>query len=160
MKAIILTLSMIPAFAYAGSFIPMLENFEVSSSQEIEAIPPDFYVKSIRRGTDNGNFASTSDAGIITLQLNEIPVQKQGYLFEIVEGKFEDQLFFDEPVMSTEYVDEGSFSFVWLDGSSRKQEPFDITVRIIAISTSGAKSFPQLLQIKHEGVKSPWWHIW
>ncbi|WP_299009747.1 hypothetical protein [uncultured Shewanella sp.] len=127
----------------------------------VEAMKPDFVVKSIRRGSDDGNFASISDAGILTLQLNRLPSQKQGYIFEIVEGKFEDKLFYETPVTPSEFAEnEGSFSFIWLDGHSDEQEPFKIKIKIVGVSISGDKSDPQYLEVSHAGIKKPWWKLW
>lgn len=118
-------------------------------------------MKTIRRGTDDGNFASTSDAGILTLELENPPAKKQGYKFEIIEGNFEDRLFTGEAVTPSEYVENRKdFSFIWLDGSSYEQEAFNIKVKIIGVSASGAESEPQFLKVKHDGIKKPWWRIW
>ena len=161
MKILTFILSVFSACTLAGSFAPMTEEFFISSAENIDAIKPDFVIKSIERGFDDGNLASTSDAGIITLQLKSIPLVSQGYTFEIISGEFEDQLFPKYPITTTKYADNaGSFTFIWLDGSSNSQEPFSISIKISGVSASGAKSEPQFLTISHAGVKKPWWKLW
>ncbi|WP_281556398.1 hypothetical protein [Thalassomonas sp. RHCl1] len=161
MKKLFILFTLIPCLSFAGSFAPMLKDFKLSSEKSLSAVKPDFIVQSIRRGTDDGNYASTSDAGIVTLKLTSLPEQLQGYTFEIVEGNFEDKLFTDTPVTPTEYVqDKREFTFIWLDGSSEEQEAFKIKVKITGISTSGEQSEPQYLVISHPGVKKSWWKIW
>src|SRR5690606_7593869 len=125
---------LISSSVLAGSFVRLLEDFQVTTKEEVQAVKPDFYVKYIRRGSDDGNFASTSDAGIITFQLGTMPLQEQRYTFEIVEGTFEDQLFHKVPVTPTEHAgNEGSFTFIWFDGRSDEQEAFHIKVKIVGV---------------------------
>ncbi|MDO6613311.1 hypothetical protein Q4601_18000 [Shewanella sp. 1_MG-2023] len=161
MKKRLLLLTLIPCISFAGSFAQMLTGFESNSEEKVDAVKPNFIVQSIRRGTDDGNFASTSDAGLVTLQLTSLPENPQGYTFEIVEGKFEDQLFTGEPVTPAKNVrDKREFTFIWLDGSSQEQEPFNVKVKITGISDSGSESEPQYLVLSHPGVKKSWWKIW
>ena len=76
-------------------------------------------------------------------------------IFKIIEGKFEDQLFYESPVVPSKFMEnEKLFSFLWFDGSNEEQEPINITVQIIAVSRSGNKSEPQLLTITHPGIKN------
>lgn len=141
--------------------MPLLGDFQVTTEEGVQAVKPDFFVKYIRRGSDDGNHASTSDAGIITFQLGTITSREQGYIFEIIEGAFEDQLFREAPVTPTQYAEnKGSFTFIWLDGSSDKQEAFQFKVKIVGVSKSGALSEPQLLEVSHPGIKKPWWKLW
>ncbi|WP_153916572.1 hypothetical protein [Shewanella sp. TC10] len=161
MKKRLLLLTLIPCISFAGSFAQMLTGFEKNSEEKVDAVKPNFIVQSIRRGTDDGNFASTSDAGLVTLQLTRLPEKPQGYTFEIVEGKFEDQLFTGEPVTPAKNVrDKREFTFIWLDGRSQEQEPFNVKVKITGISASGSESEPQYLVLSHPGVKKSWWKIW
>jgi hypothetical protein len=161
LRLAILSLLFVCSLSYSGSFIQLLDTFVIDSKEIVVAEKPTFKVKKIRRGTDDGNSSSTSDAGILTLELKNTPTKKQGYIFEVVEGDFEDRLFTGEAVIPSEYVEnENDFSFIWLDGSSYEQEAFKINVKIIGVSASGAKSEPQFLTVKHEGIKKPWWRIW
>jgi len=160
-RLLITALILVSSSVMAGGFKRMLEDFEITTEENIQALKPDFFVKYIRRGSDDGNFASTSDAGIITFQLATIPSQEQGYTFEIVEGEFEDQLFHEGPVTQTKFSkNKGSFTFIWLDGSSDEQEAFKIKVKIVGVSKSGSRSEPQLIEVSHPGIKKPWWKLW
>jgi len=141
--------------------MPTKMAFEPSSTEEIQPIKPTFVVNHIGRGEDDGNHGSCSDAGMISLKLNEKPPLKQGYIFEIVEGEFEDSLFDGTPVIINDLIENKStYSFIWFDGNSDEQEPINIKVKIIAVSNSGHKSTPQYVVIKHPGIKKPWWKIW
>ncbi|GIU53524.1 hypothetical protein [Shewanella sp. KT0246] len=161
MKNLLFILILFPCLSFAGSFIPLLDDFEPTYEVEIKAVKPNFVVDSIRRGTDDGNYASTSDAGIITFRLTNLPKQVQGYIFEIVEGDFEDRLFIGNPVTPSKYVkDKSEFTFIWLDGSSEEQEAFKVKVKITAVSISGNKSESQYLTVSHAGVQKPWWKFW
>lgn len=144
----------------AGSFVPLLDEFEVNGSVKTVPTAPKFSVREIHRGTD-GNFGSTSDAGVLVL-VNELgPTPNQGYYFSIVKGHFEDALFTKKPVTPTEFADNAAtFTFIWLDGASKEQEAFNITVKIVAVSKSGKLSEPQLIEITHQGVQKPWWKFW
>ena len=146
---------------FACSFMQMLQPFEVVDGSGAAPDNPSFSVKKVHRGKDDGNFASCSDAGIITLKLDPEQNAGMGYIFEIVEGEFEDQLFTGEPITATEhYAKDGLYKFLWLDGSSDEQEPINIVVKIQAVSKTGEKSSPQLLNVSHPGVKKPWWKVW
>ncbi|WP_394495886.1 hypothetical protein [Shewanella sp. ENK2] len=161
MRFAILSLLFVSSLSYSGSFIPLLDTFVVDSKEIIAAEKPTFVVKTIQRGTDDGNSYSTSDAGILTLKLQNMPAKKQGYKFEVSEGYFEDSLFTGEVVTPSEYVEnKKDFSFIWFDGNSYEQEAFNIKVKIIGVSASGAESEPQFLTVKHDGIKKPWWRIW
>lgn len=143
------------------SFAQMLEGFNVVEGSGAPPLQPDFIVHEIHRGTDDGSYSSCSDAGILTLKLSSPQPENTGYIFEIVEGDFEDHLFQGGPVQATAYyAKDGFYKFVWLDGSSVEQEPINIIVKIQAISKTGKKSESQHLKIQHIGVKKPWWNLW
>ena len=160
-RILFLVLSLLAFKSGACSFAPAFDEFVISQSTVVVASQPNFSVASIHRGTDDGNHGSCSDAGFIELKLKTTPTNEQGYIFKIVEGKFEDQLFNESPVVPSKFMDDNKlYSFLWLDGSNEEQEPINITVEIIAVSQSGDKSKPQLLKITHPGVKKPWWKVW
>jgi len=112
---------------------------------------PIFEVKYIKRGYDDGNGGSCSDAGMITLAPKENP-NKFGvtvaYTFKLVEGEFDDSIFPREPVFSRNGK---NFTFIWFDGSKVHQEPINIKIEIRAISPSGVESEPSYLRITHPG---------
>jgi len=127
---------------------------------------PNFIIKKISRGQrvrDNSSCFWLATLGTISLEEVSAPKTPQGYLIEIVKGKFEDKtIFSNQPVFLKYPYPKGSniYNFEWSDGDSNIQEPFNITVKITGVSRSGEKSKPQYLQIKHQGVKVPWWNIW
>ncbi|MCV6620423.1 MAG: hypothetical protein OIF51_01565 [Cellvibrionaceae bacterium] len=158
---VLLLLSLSSSYSLACSFAQMLQDFEVKEGIGKPPQKPGFIVHKIHRGTDDGEFSSCSDAGIITLKLSAPQTESVGYIFEIVEGEFEDQLFLGNPVEATSrFKKDGLYKFIWLDGSSVEQEPINITVKIEAVTTTGQRSEPQLLNVLHPGVKKPWWKIW
>ena len=139
----------------------MTEEFEVVPGDGVPPVVPNFKVEKIVRGTDDGNLASCSDAGILTLKNLDIPGESTGYIFSIVEGQFEDQLFHEKPIQATDYfLKDSLYNFIWLDGSSDVQEPIDVTIEIVAISKTGQRSSPQKLKVMHPGVSKPWWKFW
>ena len=93
-RIIVLVLSFIAFKAGACSFAPALEEFIITERSPVAATKPNFSVDSIKRGTNDGNRNSCSDAGFINLKLDSASSNDQGYIFKIVEGKFEDQLFY------------------------------------------------------------------
>lgn len=145
----------------ACSFMPTKEVFKTSAVEKVEPNIPSFELSHIGRGEDDGNHGSCSDAGVISLTLKKIPLNEQGYIFEIVEGSFEDTLFDSAPVIINDLIeDKSTYSFIWFDGNSDEQEPINIKVKITAVSKSGHQSAPQYVDIKHPGIKKPWWKIW
>ena len=160
-KTFILVLNLIAFNSFACSFAPSFDDFVITEGPLVKATIPTFSVDSIHRGTNDGNRSSCSDAGFIKLKLDTVPLHEQGYIFKIVKGKFEDQLFDDSPVVPSKFKESKKlYSFLWFDGNNDVQEPINITVQIIAVSRSGNKSEPQLLNITHPGVTKAWWKVW
>jgi len=160
-KLLVFLLLLISINTLACSFMPTKMTFKISSIEKVEPITPTFEVNHIGRGENDGNHGSCSDAGVISLKIKEISSIEQGYIFEIIEGTFEDTLFDTEPVIINDLIeDKSTYSFIWFGGSSQEQEAINIKVKIIAVSRSGHKSDPQFIEIKHPGVKKPWWKLW
>ncbi|WP_441002449.1 hypothetical protein [Pseudocolwellia agarivorans] len=160
-KLLILCLNLIVFNSFACSFAPVFDEFITTDVALIKASSPRFSLESIHRGTDDGNHGSCSDLGIIKLKIDTIPVHEQGYIFKIVKGRFEDQLFLDSPVVLSKFIQNKQlYSFMWFDGSNEVQEPINITIQITAVSLSGDKSEPQVLNISHPGTSKPWWKVW
>jgi len=144
--------------SYACSPVQTRTPFVITGEKSPNPVTPTFKVTSILRG-QRGSFGSCADTGQLILSLKETPKYEQGYLFEIVDGKFEEKEIFQGMVKAFRN-DITDFYFAWFDGNSNKQEPINIKVKITAVSLSGVKSKPQFLQIVHKGVKVPWWNIW
>jgi len=153
-KIIVFILSLLSFNVLGCSFNRDFVDFIVSQEKHVEASKPNFTVASIHRGTDDGNGGSCSDAGIINLKIKGDFLKEQGYIFEIVQGVFEGNPFSKQAIFPDKlWHNKRLFRFIWFDGNSIKQEPFNIMVKIVAVSISGHKSEPQLLEIKHLGVK-------
>jgi len=139
----------------------MTESFNVSGTKGEKPNKPSFKVLKIERGTDDGNYGSCSDAGVLTLFQNKPYDENEGYKFEVVAGTFEDSIFPEIPVRAVPHLEQDHlYKFVWLDGSNKYQEPIDIKVKITAVSRSGIESDPSYLNVIHPGVKSSllkWW---
>ncbi|OBT09585.1 hypothetical protein A9267_20780 [Shewanella sp. UCD-FRSSP16_17] len=160
-QILVLILSLFTFEALACSMMPTSKYFDITGKDTIEPVTPVFELDGVHRGTDDGNHGSCSDAGSIILKLKNIPNIEQGYIFEIVEGTFEDTLFTDKAITLADFLEEkDKYFFVWFDGNSEEQEAFDIRIKITAVSESGIKSEPQYLNVSHPGVQKPWWKVW
>jgi len=98
-RFLLLLLNILAFEVTACSFVPAFDDFVISENSSDEVTKPSFKVDSIHRGTDDGNHGSCSDAGFINLKLDTLPSHEQGYIFKIIEGKFEDKLFYESPVV-------------------------------------------------------------
>lgn len=133
--------------AIACSFAPGYEEFRpgpVMRPSPTLSPAPAINVESIRRGT-KGEVGMCADAGILVLNVPKAP---QGYSFELVEGKFDDEVFPQGFVQPTR---PGYLTFVWLDGNTDLQEPISVVVKITAMSSLGVLSEPLLLKIEDPG---------
>ena len=156
---LLITLFLLHNTANACSFAPGYDEFVPSPLYKKKNHPlatPKASLESIKRGYDDGNRGSCSDAGIIKIKLeNENPVRATGYKLKIVSGTFESHVIPDYEVMPSRYnPSENSMSFIWLDGSHNNQEEIDFVLQLIAVSPEGLESEPYNLKIKHAGGKS------
>lgn len=142
---------------YACELLINITNFTIVPNKKSPApVTPDFEVKQIHRAirADTCGFGNAS----MDLRLKTLPKFKQGYSFEVVKGKLDSAFELGKEVTSTH--NGNSYLLRWNDGNSNTQEPFNIVLKITAISQSGQKSKPQFLSVKHNGVSVPWWNIW
>lgn len=162
MKYLITILMIItPCISYACSFAQVTENFEITGIGTVAPKKPSFKVLNIERGTDDGNLGSCSDAGILTLYQNEPYQDNVGYKFEVVSGNLDDTIFQSDAIKAVSSLEkEHLYKFVWLDGSTKVQEPIDIKIKVIAVSVSGTESEPSYIEVMHPGVKLSWWKWW
>jgi hypothetical protein len=133
--------------AIACSFAPGYEEFHpgpVMRPSATLAPAPAIKVESIRRGA-KGDAGMCADAGILVLT---VPRAAQGYSFELVEGKFDDEVL---PKGFVQPTKPGYLAFVWLDGNTDVQEPISVVVKITAMSSLGVLSEPLLLKIEDPG---------
>lgn len=150
-----LLLAFLSSNAFACSFPPGYRTFELSSTRTLNsgATPttPSLSVHSIKRGTDDGNFASCSDAGVLTVSLSDPEAAKNlGFLFELESGSFPDKVLPDEIIAPIELPD-GSlgFYFVWLDLPTGRSdvEPIDVKVSVRAVSPTMVEGSKVVLDI-------------
>lgn len=135
-------IALFPLDSSACSFAPGYRTFELISTQPPNSGPPPITpglsVHSIERGTDDGNFASCSDAGILTILIDiPEPARNLGFLFELESGSFPDKVLPDEVVAPVDLGDGLlGFYFVWLDrpAASSGVEAIDVRVSVRAIS--------------------------
>ena len=134
----------LPQTASACSFAPGYRTFELSGTQlpgsGSPPTTPSLSVVSIVRGTDDGDYASCSDAGILFVSIDDPEAaQDLGFLFELEHGSFPDAVLPEEIVAPVELAD-GSFGFffVWLDlpAGSSDVEPIDVRVSVRAVSST------------------------
>lgn len=146
--------------AFPCSLGAMTEPFAVDKSlNHVTPIKPSFKVSRLSRGTKSG----TSCSGLASLRLipTTPPLHEQGYIFEVIEGVF-DIFHVAGPITTTEThrllsgkfktLDKNEFLFYYFEAVITPK-PIDITLKITAVSKSGAKSDPQLLKIQHDGAK-------
>jgi hypothetical protein len=131
------------ACSFAAGYEPFLPGPVMRPSTTF-APAPAVSVESIRRGT-SGDAGMCADAGVLVLK---VPGAAQGYSFELVEGRFDDQVF---PRGFVQPTRPGYLTFVWLDGNTDVQEPIGVVVKVTAISSLGVLSEPLLLKIEHPG---------
>jgi len=162
MKYCITLLLLLSSYSQACSYGRSFSDFIVTNEKSLSPNQPNLSVHEIVRGKAGGGIGSCGDAGFVILKMNNDTGDSVGYIFELHEGEFEDDLFMEKnPIIpASHFLDEGLFHFIWLDGRSDDQEPFNIVVKIVAMSKSGQLSEPQFLTVNHQGTKSPWWKIW
>ena len=139
---IVLFVTFLSQDAFACRFAPGYQTFELSSTRlpDTEPIPttPTMAFLSIKRGTDDRDFASCSDAGILTITVTEPEaVENKGFLFELESGSFPDSVL-PETIVSPIELEDGSmgFYFVWLDlpAGTHNVDPIDARISIRAVS--------------------------
>jgi len=151
MKKLLVILLLAPSLADACSFARGWNHFLVEPRHEAEETKPKLpklEVSEVRRGYNDGNYASCSDAGIITFKAANTPIGEFGYTFEIEEGEFEGSVF---PKGALAPLENGEIFFVWLDGSKNYQEAFDLSVRVHSVNKQGIYSDSVFIQISHAG---------
>lgn len=108
---------------------------------------PEIELKFIHRGFNDGDFASCSDAGIISFAVpaNE-PRGTVGYSFRVQKGSIEDGIFPLEVVTPVE-LNDGSlgFFFVWLDA----RKPIDAEIEVRLVSESGLEGEAIVVKLEH-----------
>jgi len=98
MKKFFLLLSLISIFtpAIACSFAPGYEPLRVSSAYQSKFVPDKPYalISSVRRGFDDGNGGSCSDAGILTVKIDDSnPAHKTAYKFKVLDNELFSSIF-------------------------------------------------------------------
>lgn len=144
----------------ACSFALMIEEFKLEDVEAPVPAKPEFIVKNIKRGSYDGDGGSCSDAGALTFKAHNGSASEVGYLFKIIEGSFEDEIFYDTPITPSKFAEKGVFTFIWFDGHSDEQKPIDMVVEVTPVSKAGEKGEPAYLEVTHPGVKKPWWKLW
>ena len=148
MKKIFLLLSFISILnpAIACSFAPGYEPLRVSSAYQSNFVPdkPHALVTSVRRGYDDGNGGSCSDAGILTIKIDDSnPSNKTAYKFKVLDNEVFSSIFPTEPVMISPLERESEeMFFVWFDLGETQGKEMRFTLEIVAVSPTGAESEP------------------
>ena len=148
MKKFFLLLSLISIFnpAIACSFVPGYEPLRVTSAYQSNFVPDKPYalISSVRRGLDDGNGGSCSDAGILTIKIDDSnPTHKTAYKFKVLDNELFSSIFPSEPVMiSPLEIKTGEMFFVWFDLGETKGKKMNFTLEIVAVAPSGTESEP------------------
>ena len=152
-----LGLALIPADpTFACSFKLGYAPFELDNTRlpMTGKAPPDptVLVKSIKRGFDDGNSGSCSDAGILTLEVDETGLdQRVGYHIEWKSGNFPAALLPDEIVAPIRLPEGGfGFYFVWGDFSElgHGEQPIDAELTVRSVSETGIEGASITVRIK------------
>lgn len=127
----------------------------VPSGKDFTPSPPEVSVKALERGYDDGNPGSCSDAGVLTIAIDNQPSPGiAGYVFRVTNGSFPDAVF---PVAILAPVDIGDgergFRFAWLDlpHEQRRIQKIDATIEVRLVSRNGTEGKPKLLHVLHLG---------
>lgn len=158
MEKFFLLLILISIFspAIACSFAPGYEPLRVSSAYQSNFVPDKPYalITSVRRGYDDGNGGSCSDAGILTIKIDDSnPANRTAYKFKVLDNEAFSSIFPSEPVMIAPLERESSeMYFVWFDLGETQGKEMDFTLEIIAVSPSGEESEPFQLVV-HEALR-------
>ena len=139
----------IASVTYACSFAPGYRTFELHSraiplSGDIPA-PPSARVRSLKRGFDDGNLGSCSDAAVLTIELaNGESERNIGYVFSIESRSLQDMEMPDEIVAPIELPSgKSGFYFVWLDYGT----DISATLKIQAVSPTGLEGGSMILDV-------------
>lgn len=141
----------------ACRFAPGYRTFELSSTRLPSTGPtpsaPVVSVLSLKRGSDDGNFASCSDAGILTIAIEDGDTAKNlGFLFEVESGSFPDKVLPDD-IVSPIRLENGSwgFYFVWLDLPQGKSStaPIDVRISVRAVSLTMVEGSKVFLNVRN-----------
>lgn len=126
------------------------------SELQDEPLPgPRIRIESLRRGFDDGNTQSCSNAGVLELVINSSDVGPTDiYSFEVANGTLPDGLLPERYVEPVELrPGEHGFRFYWLDlpPGADQLTPLDAVVRIRRTNFSGLSSAPMVLDIVDPG---------
>jgi hypothetical protein len=142
--------ALIGSVTYACSFAPGYQTFElhpraIPLSGDAPA-PPSAHVKSIKRGSDDGDFASCSDAAVLTIELADGESDRDiGYLVSLESGWLHDMQLPDEIIAPIELSDgKSGFYFVWLDYGT----DISASLKIQSISPTGLEGGSIILDVK------------
>jgi len=117
--------------------------------------PPKISVEKLKRGFDDEDGASCSDAGILTLRVSRTEGESiAGYLFKLENGDFPGCTLPEGYVLPVLLTGGGrGFQFVWLDlpWGSHILKPIEATISVRQLSFGGHLSEPVFLHISHPG---------
>ena len=141
----------LPQQSYACSIAYPITEFKLTKEKALIPQQPDFKLISILRGSkiiSNISCGMMVTMGVIKFELQTIPKNKQGYIFQIVEGNIGDNSIFSSyPITLSNFVkSEKYYDFMWSDYPRYYRKPIKAKIKIIAVSSSGRKSTPQYIQ--------------
>jgi hypothetical protein len=124
--------------SFAAGYREFAAGSDTPPAADAAVVTPRMYVDELRRGYDDGNFASCSDAGILTIVIQDgAAAQDLGFDFILESGAFPDAVL-PERIVSPIELGDGlwGFSFVWLDLPAGKAEvdPIDVRIAVRAVS--------------------------
>ena len=115
---------------------------------------PTINLVSLKRGFDDGNGGSCSDAGVLELEVGGFdPSETWGLRLELVEGGFPESVFPEEYVLPIQENGRYTLRFVWLDlpHGQRQTSPIGATIAVWQISGNGLESEPTFIEVMHPG---------
>jgi hypothetical protein len=101
----------------------------------------------MKRGFDDGNFASCSDAAVLTIELTDGESERNiGYLFTIETGSLHNMKLPDEIVAPIELSDgKVGFYFAWLDYGT----DISATLKFQTVSVTGDEGAAIILDVNN-----------
>lgn len=137
------------ACSFAPGYTAARPSLEWSTPRGPRPPKPAARVVSLKRGFDDGNGGSCSDAGVLTIGVTP-DEDTSGYLLKLVKGRFPDQVTFPDYYISPIRIKGGvGFRFVWLDWAPEvpTPKPIDLEISITQISNRGRLSRPTILHV-------------
>jgi hypothetical protein len=138
----------------AGYTVAQPPNWQYRREGGKEPLPPSITILTLKRGFDDGNAGSCSDAGVLELEIRGFDSKEVwGLRFELVSGAFPDFVIPIEYVLPICEDERRIFRFAWLDlpRGQTHASLVDARIAVRQISYDGLESEPAYVNVAHPG---------